>query len=182
MVELMRTTSRVSFGASTRIQTRVRPDEATIKALAERIVERVPSVELVRFVNSGTEAAMSAVRLARGVTGRDTIIKFEGCYHGWHDYAQWSVTVDPENMGPAERPNMTPGSGGIPGGARDTMLVLPFNENAFRLIEEHAHELAGVAIEPVLGGGMLTVDKAFIQKLGQVTKKAGVLRHLIGHC
>ena len=77
---------------------------------------------------------------------------------------------------------MTPGSGGIPNGARDTMLVLPLNENAFQLIKEHAHELAGVAIEPVLGDGMLTVDKAFIQKLRQVTKKAGVLRHLIGHC
>jgi hypothetical protein len=65
-------------------------------------------------------------------------------------------------MGSDDRPNMVAGSAGIPDGARDTVIVLPFNENAFEMIEEHAHELAGVAIEPVLGGGMLTVEKAFL--------------------
>ena len=142
-----------------------------------RLIECVPCAELAMVCNTGTESTLLAWRLMRAAGNKPKIAKFEGCYHGWHDYAQWSVTVDPENMGPAERPNMTPGSGGIPNGARDTMLVLPFNENAFRLIEEHAHELAGVAIEPVLGGGMLTVDKGFIQKLREVTQKAGVLLH-----
>jgi glutamate-1-semialdehyde aminotransferase len=85
--------------------------------------------------------------------------------------------VDMEKMGPADCPHMTPGSAGIPDRARDTVIVLPFNESAFDMIEEHAHELAGVAIEPVLGGGMLTVDKAFLQKLRDVTQKTGVLLH-----
>jgi glutamate-1-semialdehyde aminotransferase len=120
---------------------------------------------------------MLAWRLMRAASNKPIIAKFEGCYHGWHDYAQWSVFADPDTMGPEDRPHMSPGSAGIPEGAKDTMLVLPFNENAFRLIEEHAHVLAGVAIEPVLGGGMLTVDKAFLQHLREVTQKVGVLLH-----
>ena len=143
----------------------------------QRLIECVPCAEMAMVCNSGTEATLLAWRLMRAASNKPKIAKFEGCYHGWHDYAQWSVAIDPENMGPAERPNMTPGSGGIPDGARDTMLMLPFNESAFQMIEEHAHELAGVAIEPVLGGGMLAVDKAFLEKLREVTRKAGVLLH-----
>ncbi len=142
-----------------------------------RFIDCVPCAELAMVCNTGTEATMLAWRLMRAATNKPMIAKFEGCYHGWHDYAQWSVALDPDNMGPAERPQMTPGCAGIPDGARDTVLLLPFNDNAFRMIEEHAHELAGVAIEPVLGGGMLTVDKAFLQKLREVTQKTGVLLH-----
>jgi glutamate-1-semialdehyde 2,1-aminomutase len=142
-----------------------------------RFIDCVPCAELAMVCNTGTEATMLAWRLMRAATNKPMIAKFEGCYHGWHDYAQWSVALDPDNMGPAERPHMTPGCAGIPDGARGTMLVLPFSESAFQIIEEHAHELAGVAIEPVLGGGMLTVDKAFLQKLREVTQKAGVLLH-----
>jgi glutamate-1-semialdehyde 2,1-aminomutase len=142
-----------------------------------RFIDCVPCAELAMVCNTGTEATMLAWRLMRAATNKPMIAKFEGCYHGWHDYAQWSVALDSDNMGPAERPQMTPGCAGIPDGARDTVLLLPFNDNAFRMIEEHAHELAGVAIEPVLGGGMLTVDKAFLQKLREVTQKAGVLLH-----
>lgn len=143
----------------------------------QRLIECVPCAELAMVCNTGTESTMLAWRLMRAASNKPLIAKFEGCYHGWHDYAQWSVFADPETMGPADRPNMSPGSAGIPDGAKNTVLVLPFNDNAFRLIEEHAHELAGVAIEPVLGGGMLTVDKAFLEKLREVTKKAGVLLH-----
>ena len=144
---------------------------------AEHLCDRIRSMDQIRYCNSGTEATLLAWRLMRAAGNKPKIAKFEGCYHGWHDYAQWSVNVDPENMGPADRPNMTPGSAGITDGARDTMLMLPLNENAFQMIEEHAHELAGVAIEPVLGGGMLTVDGAFLQKLREVTQKVGVLLH-----
>lgn len=143
----------------------------------KRLIDCVPCAELAMVCNSGTESTMLAWRLMRAASSKPKIAKFEGCYHGWHDYAQWSVYADPENMGPADRPNMVAGSAGIPDGARDTVLMLPFNENAFRMIEEHADELAGVAIEPVLGGGMLTVDKAFLQKLREVTQKTGVLLH-----
>jgi glutamate-1-semialdehyde 2,1-aminomutase len=143
----------------------------------KRLIECVPCAELAMVCNSGTESTMLAWRLMRAATNKPMIAKFEGCYHGWHDYAQWSVFADPETMGPEDRPNMAPGSAGIPDGAKDTVLVLPFNDSAFQLIEAHAHELAGVAIEPVLGGGMLTVDKAFLQKLREVTRKAGMLLH-----
>ena len=143
----------------------------------KRLIECVPCAELAMVCNTGTESTLLAWRLMRAAGKKPKIAKFEGCYHGWHDYAQWSVFVDPKTMGPEDRPHMSPGSAGIPDGAKSTVLVLPFNENAFRLIEEHAHELAGVAIEPVLGGGMLTVDKAFLQKLRQVTQKVGVLLH-----
>jgi len=142
-----------------------------------RFIDCVPCAELAMVCNTGTESTMLAWRLMRAATNKPMIAKFEGCYHGWHDYAQWSVALDPDNMGPAERPHMTPGCAGIPDGAKDTVLMLPFNDNAFQMIEEHAHELAGVAIEPVLGTGMLTVDKAFLQKLREVTQKAGVLLH-----
>jgi glutamate-1-semialdehyde 2,1-aminomutase len=143
----------------------------------QRLIECVPCAELAMVCNTGTESTMLAWRLMRAATNKPKIAKFEGCYHGWHDYAQWSVMIDPKNMGPDDRPNMTPGSAGIPDGAKNSMLVLPFNESAFQMIEEHAHELAGVAIEPVIGGGMLTVDRAFLQKLREVTQKAGVLLH-----
>ncbi|MGD8257767.1 MAG: aspartate aminotransferase family protein [Desulfobacterales bacterium] len=143
----------------------------------KRFVECVPCAEMAMVCNTGTESTMLAWRLMRAASNKPKIAKFEGCYHGWHDYAQWNVLVDPKTMGSDDRPNMTPGSAGIPDGVRDTMLVLPFNESAFEMIEKHAHELAGVAIEPVLGGGMLTVDKDFLQKLRVVTRKAGVLLH-----
>jgi glutamate-1-semialdehyde 2,1-aminomutase len=143
----------------------------------KRFIDCVPCAELAMVCNTGTESTMLAWRLMRAAANKPKIAKFEGCYHGWHDYAQWSVMVDSEKMGPADRPNMAPGSAGIPDRARDTVIVLPFNESAFDMIEEHAHELAGVAIEPVLGGGMLTVDKAFLQKLREVTQKTGVLLH-----
>jgi glutamate-1-semialdehyde 2,1-aminomutase len=143
----------------------------------KRMIECVPCAEQVMLCNTGTESTLLAWRLMRAAAKKPKIAKFEGCYHGWHDYAQWNVFVDPKTMGPENRPNMTPGSAGIPEGAKNTMLVLPFNESAFGMIEEHAHELAGVAIEPVIGGGMLTVDRKFLQKLREVTQKAGVLLH-----
>jgi len=142
-----------------------------------RLIACVPCAEIAMVCNSGTESTMLAWRLMRAATGKPKIAKFEGCYHGWHDYAQWSVFVDPETMGPEDRPNMSPGSAGIPDGAKNTVLVLPLNDHAFQLIEAHAHELAGVAIEPVVGGGMLTVDRAFLEKLRDVTRKNGVLLH-----
>jgi glutamate-1-semialdehyde 2,1-aminomutase len=143
----------------------------------KRLIECVPCAEQAMVCNSGTESTLLAWRLMRAATNKPKIAKFEGCYHGWHDYAQWSVYADPEKMGSDDRPNMVAGSAGIPDGARDTVIVLPFNENAFEMIAEYAHELAGVAIEPVLGGGMLTVERAFLQKLRDVTQKAGVLLH-----
>ncbi len=81
---------------------------------------------MIRFCNSGTEATYHAIRVARAYTKRDKIVKFEGAYHGWHDYASWSVWADPDGIGPPDRPNPVPASAGIPGAIQDTLLILPY--------------------------------------------------------
>jgi len=142
-----------------------------------KLIECIPCAEQVMLCNSGTEATLLAWRLMRAATNKPKIAKFEGCYHGWHDYAQWSVSIDRENMGPPEQPNMTPDSAGMPDAVRDTMLILPFHEAAFSLIEENASDLAGVAIEPFVGTGTIPVSIEFLQRLREITEKHGLLLH-----
>jgi glutamate-1-semialdehyde 2,1-aminomutase len=141
----------------------------------EKFVKCVPGADRVLLCNSGTEATMQSVRIMRAYTGKAKIAKFEGCYHGWHDYATWSVNIGEGEMGPAERPIPAASTAGLPKFVEENMLILPFDESAFDLIEEHASELAGVMIEPVVGGGTFPVDKDFLQKLRQVTEQADVL-------
>ena len=154
------------------------PSELEVE-FAEKFVQCAPCVQKLMVCNSGTEATMQAIRIARAFTGRHKIAKFEGGYHGWHDYAMWnsfsSGAPDAGIMGPAERPNLVPDSAGIPPAVRETMLVLPHEETAFELIEEHASDLAGVIIEPVLGGWSLPADRAFLEKLRAATQKTGVV-------
>src|SRR5664279_5783518 len=125
-----------SFGAST-------PTEAD---LAERIVRACPSIEMLRFVSSGTEATMSAVRVARAFTGRKYIIKFEGCYHGHSDGLLVKAGSGVATFG-------IPGSAGVPEEIAHLTLALPFNNLA--VVEEafaaHAGQIAGVILEPVVG-------------------------------
>lgn len=118
---------------------------------------------------------MQAIRIMRAFTGKKRVAKFEGGYHGWHDYAQWSVALDPESMGPPERPNPVPVSAGIPEEIKDMILVLPVGDSAFDLIEEYADELAGVMVEPVIGTYNLPLPEGFLQKLRQVTLENNVL-------
>lgn len=141
----------------------------------KRFVECVPCAEMAMLCNTGTEATMIGIRLMRASRGKSVIAKFEGTYHGWHDYAQWSVYIDPNNMGPEHAPKQVPASGGIPDAVRDTVMMLPFNEKAFDMIEEHADELAGVMIEPVFGGGAMPVGQDYLMKLREVTERTGVL-------
>lgn len=117
---------------------------------------------------------MQGARIMRAFTGRKVIAKFEGGYHGWHDYALWSVGGDPDQMGPIERPNPVPGSAGIPDEVKDTILLLPFHEAAFDLIEENAEVLAGVMIEPVMGNGAFPVGKEYLQRLRDLTQRLGI--------
>jgi glutamate-1-semialdehyde 2,1-aminomutase len=140
-----------------------------------RLIECIPCAEMAMLCNTGTEATMVGVRLMRASRGKSLIGKFEGTYHGWHDYAQWSVYVDPNNMGPEDAPKQVPASGGIPDAVRDTVKILPVNEKAFDIIEEHADELAGVMIEPVFGTGTIPMGEAFLAKLREVTQRTGVL-------
>lgn len=141
---------------------------------AEKLIECIPCADGVLVCNSGTEATMQAIRIMRAATGKEKIAKFEGGYHGWHDYAQWSVNLDPERMGPRERPNPVPESAGIANAARGTILILPFDETAFDLIEKNADDLAGVMIEPVLGSWMIPAGREFLVELREVTMRLGI--------
>ncbi len=142
---------------------------------AKQFIDCVPCAERMLLCNSGTEATMQAIRVMRAFTGKEKVAKFEGAYHGWHDYASWSIYAHADQMGPAERPHAVPESAGIPDTIRDTIVMLPYNDSAFDLIEEHAQELAGVMIEPVFGGGTIPATKEFLEKLREVTQRAGVL-------
>jgi glutamate-1-semialdehyde 2,1-aminomutase len=141
---------------------------------AKKLIECVPCADGVLVCNSGTEATMQGIRIMRAYTGKDKIAKFEGAYHGWHDYASWSVYMDPEKIGPVEQPNAYPESAGIPSNVKDNVLVLPFHDRAFDLIEEHAAELAGVMIEPVFGNWMVPTGAEYLKKLREVTQRLGI--------
>src|SRR5579859_4544248 len=107
---------------------------------------------LWRFANSGTEATMDAVHLMRAITGRDLIIKVEGCYHGHHDSVQVSVTPEAEEVGPADDPAQVPASAGIPEAITDMTIIVGFNDLAAvdRVLGEHAGEVAGMIVEPIM--------------------------------
>ncbi len=147
-------TDSLSFGAPTRKEVEI----------AELIVEMVPSIEKVRMVNSGTEACMSAIRLARGYTGKDKIIKFEGCYHGHGDAFLIAAGSGAVTMGTPDSPGVTPGT------ARDTLLA-PFNdlEAVKQLVEENPNQVAAIIVEPVAGNMGCVIPKSeFLQGLRQL--------------
>ncbi len=135
--------------------------------LAAMISEAVPSIEMLRMVNSGTEATMSAVRLARAVTGRDVVVKFDGCYHGHAD----TLLVD---AGSGVATQGIPGSPGVPGDVIKNTLSLPYNDvQAVRnLFAERGRSIAAVIVEPVAGNmGMVVPDKTFLETLRTVTRE-----------
>ena len=139
--------------------------------LAERVVEAIPSVEMVRFVSSGTEAAMSAVRLARGATGRDLIIKFAGCYHGHVDALLVSA-------GSSALTHGVPNSPGVPKGCTDDTLVLRYNDVAAlrEVFQATGDKIAGVMLEPVVGNmGLVPPSVEFRQQLRRLTQHHGAL-------
>src|SRR5438874_9718725 len=125
-----------SFGAPTELESR----------LAELIVAAVPSIEMVRMVSSGTEASMSAIRLARGFTGRDLIVKFAGCYHGHVD----SLLVA---AGSSATTLAVPTSPGVPAGCTADTIIARYNDvaNLEKIFAEHGSRIAGVIFEPIVG-------------------------------
>ena len=144
------------------------------EACAE-LCSRVASLERARFTNSGTEASLHAVRLARAFTGRNLIAKFEGCYHGSHDSVEVSVAPPLEAAGPADRPVPYAQAIGMSAGAVADTMVLPLGnlEAAERLIAEHADELACVMLDPK--SGVLDLPADFIRGVREITARHGVL-------
>jgi glutamate-1-semialdehyde 2,1-aminomutase len=144
------------------------PPETLVK-WAEIIVKHVPSIEKIRFVNTGSEAVTYAVRLARGYTDRTKVCKPEGSYHGTSD---WSLASVSEFGGPPEEPVPVPHSLGL-GHVMDDFVIIPWNdaENAVKEIERHSHELACVLLEPVSGTGLgfAEPDKEFLRAIREVT-------------
>ncbi len=153
------------------------PTESQV-VLAEMIRERLPSLEKIRFANSGTEAAMNALRAARAFTGRDKIVKIEGGYHGSSDTAEISVHPDPAAAGPAARPRAIPDSKGIPASVASDVLIAPFNnpDVADAILREHRSEIAALIVEPVLGaGGIISPRDGFLTILRRMTEELGIL-------
>jgi len=139
--------------------------------LAQLVVDMVPSVEKVRFVSSGTEATMSAVRLARGITGKDYVLKFAGCYHGHWDGILVSAGSGVATLG-------IPGTPGIPKGVAETTVVVPYNdEEAVReAFDRFGDRIACVIVEPVAGNmGVVPPKEGFLGFLRDITQKNGSL-------
>ncbi|MDA1297681.1 MAG: aspartate aminotransferase family protein [Chloroflexi bacterium] len=141
---------------------------------AEILCERVPSVDKIRFVNSGTEATLNAIRAARAFTGKTLIAKCEGAYHGNHDAIQISVTPPVSEAGDAERPDPVIMFPGINPAAADDVVIMPYNniEAAERVIRSRAGELAAVIVEPINGQcGMVPAKPEFLQGLRDLTSE-----------
>ena len=148
-----------SFGAPTELETN----------LARLVIDMVPSIEKIRMVNSGTEATMSAIRLARGYTGRDIIIKFDGCYHGHADTLLVAAGSGVATLG-------IPGSPGVPESVISNTLSLKFNDikGFIKIMEEKGDKIAGVILEPVAGNmGMVCPVDGFLETLREYTLKFG---------
>ncbi|MEK4668606.1 glutamate-1-semialdehyde 2,1-aminomutase [Niallia sp. FSL R7-0271] len=150
-----------SFGAPTLIETE----------LAKLVKERVPSIEIIRMVSSGTEATMSAIRLARGYTGRNKIIKFEGCYHGHGDSLLIKAGSGVATLG-------LPDSPGVPEGVAANTITVAYNdlESIKYAFETFGDDIAGIIVEPVAGNmGVVPPKDGFLQGLREITEQYGAL-------
>ncbi|MED3549178.1 glutamate-1-semialdehyde 2,1-aminomutase [Cytobacillus praedii] len=150
-----------SFGAPT----------VTENELAKLVIERVPSIEIIRMVSSGTEATMSALRLARGYTGRNKILKFEGCYHGHGDSLLIKAGSGVATLG-------LPDSPGVPEGIAKNTITVPYNdlESVKYAFEQFGEDIAGIIVEPVAGNmGVVPPLPGFLEGLREITTQYGAL-------
>lgn len=146
---------------------------------AERVRRMVPSAEVVRFTNTGSEATMLALRLARAHTGRRKFLKFEGHYHGWYDPFLLNAHSHPaEQLGTVEKPTRNPDSAGIPDSTFDDVVLAPWNDAAAleRVLKLHGHELAAVVTEPIMANmGCILPREGYLQQLRELTHECGAL-------
>ncbi len=146
---------------------------------AERFCRMVPSAEAVRFCNTGSEATMLALRLARAHTGRTRFLKFQGHYHGWYDpYLLNAHGHPPEQLGPADDPARIPDSEGIPAATFDEVLLAPWNDVAAleSVLRRHGSEMACVITEPIMANmGCIPPREGYLQRLRELTREHGVL-------
>lgn len=150
-----------SFGAPTELENK----------MAELVIDRVPSVEMVRMVSSGTEATLSALRLARGYTGRNKILKFEGCYHGHSDSLLIKAGSGVATLG-------LPDSPGVPEGTALNTITVPYNdpESLKEAFDKYGEDIAGVIVEPVAGNmGVVPPVDGFLQYVREITENNGAL-------
>lgn len=165
---------------------RVLQDRGSLFALAHdleaeaaaAVVERVPSIDLLRFGNSGTECVQYALRFARAFTGREKVLRFEGHYHGWSDAIHWSAHPSLAEAGPAEQPHAVPGSTGMPSVLADTLFIAPWNnaDALERVFTEHGGEIAAVITEPIAGnaGGILP-HPGYLERMRELATAHGAV-------
>lgn len=159
------------------------PTETQIE-LADMLCSRLPSVEKIRFTNSGTEATLNAIRAARAFTGKEKIGKFEGAFHGVHDGVSVSIGPPIEEAGDPKRPvgylqsQLAPSGAGISQRVLEEVLILPFNDfsSTQRLLEENSEDLAAVIIDPIMSAsGYPPIRDNFLSKLRDLTEELGIL-------
>jgi len=152
------------------------PTEDAI-VVADELARRF-GLPLWRFSNSGTEATMDAVHLMRAITGRDLIVKVEGCYHGHHDSVMVSVSNGKDEIGPAERPYSAPSGTGIPRAITDLTQIVPYNDlDALeRLFEEHRGRIAGMILEPIMmNAGVIPPEEDYLEGVREIVHNHGAL-------
>jgi glutamate-1-semialdehyde 2,1-aminomutase len=153
------------------------PSEPEVE-LAKLMVERVRTIEKIRFANSGTEAVMLAMKLARAFTGRSRIAKFEGIYHGYYDYVQVSYSSTPDDWGPADEPASVADSGGLAASVTGDVLVLPYNDQAAveRLLDRHGGSIAALIVDPLSNrAGFPLPAEGFLAFLREITARHGII-------
>lgn len=146
--------------------------------VAEQIRARIPSMELVKFCNSGSEATHYAVRLARALTGRDKIIKFEGQYHGWTDVTDYSYHPALKDLGPRTAPRTIPAAAGTPMEMARLILTQPWNDadTLRKTIRDHRGEIAAIITEPIMANcGVIPPQPGYLQFLREITRENDIL-------